>query len=110
MPAHWASASDLQPLRGRRQRPADRRHRRPIVWGRRKAEAVQKFGLANDVELQHSYFYADGDEDVALMRVVGNPRPVNPRARLAAAAAEHGWPVLRVSKTAARSVAVLASG
>ena len=70
---------------------------RPIVWGRRKAEAVEKFCAANDVELQHSYFYADGDEDLALMRVVGYPRPVNPRAGLAAAAAEHGWPVLRVS-------------
>ena len=44
-----------------------------------------------------SYFYADGNEDLALMRVVGYPRPVNPRAGLAAAAAEHGWPVLRVS-------------
>ena len=70
---------------------------RPVVWGRRKAEAVEKFCGTNNVELQHSYFYADGNEDLALMRVVGYPRPVNPRAGLAAAAAEHGWPVLRVS-------------
>jgi HAD superfamily hydrolase (TIGR01490 family) len=69
---------------------------KPIVWGRNKASAAQLFCGANDVDLQRSYFYADGDEDTALMVLVGNPRPVNPRPRLAAAAAEHGWPVLRV--------------
>lgn len=69
---------------------------KPIVWGRNKASAVQQFCEANDVELQRSYFYADGDEDAALMKLVGNPRPVNPRTRLAALAAEQGWPVLRV--------------
>jgi phosphoserine phosphatase len=51
---------------------------------------------ANEVDLQRSYFYADGDEDAALMVKVGNPRPVNPRPKLAALAAEHDWPVLRV--------------
>lgn len=69
----------------------------PIVWGRRKAEAVEQFCAANGVDLQGSYFYGDGDEELALMRLVGHPRPVNPRAGLAAAAAEHGWPVLRLS-------------
>ncbi|MGI9125085.1 MAG: HAD-IB family hydrolase, partial [Mycobacterium sp.] len=44
-----------------------------------------------------SYFYADGDEDAALMKLVGHPRPVNPRAGLAALAAEQGWPVLRLT-------------
>src|SRR5690606_12700172 len=69
---------------------------KPVVWGRNKATAVQQFCGANDVDLQRSYFYADGDEDVALMVLVGHPRPVNPRPRLAAAAAANGWPVLRV--------------
>jgi HAD superfamily hydrolase (TIGR01490 family) len=69
---------------------------KPIVWGRNKAAAVQQFCEANDVVLQHSYFYADGDEDAALMMLVGHPRPVNPRPRLAALAAKQGWPVLRV--------------
>lgn len=69
---------------------------RPVIWGRNKSTAVQRFCAINDVALQRSYFYADGDEDVALMVLVGHPRPVNPRARLAAMAAEHGWPVLRV--------------
>ena len=69
---------------------------KPVIWGRNKSSAVQRFCEANDVELQRSYFYADGDEDAALMVLVGNPRPVNPRPALAAMAAEHGWPVLRV--------------
>ena len=69
---------------------------KPVVWGRNKATAVQRFCGSNDVDLQRSYFYADGDEDAALMVLVGHPRPVNPRSGLAAMAADRGWPVLRV--------------
>ncbi|CAJ1578806.1 HAD-IB family hydrolase [[Mycobacterium] wendilense] len=68
----------------------------PIIWGARKAAAATTFSARHGVDLGSSYFYADGDEDVALMRAVGNPRPVNPRPGLAAAAGKHGWPVLRV--------------
>jgi HAD superfamily hydrolase (TIGR01490 family) len=75
---------------------------KPVVWGRNKASAVQQFCEANDVELQRSYFYADGNEDTALMKLVGMPRPVNPRPGLAAAAAEHGWPVLQVTGSGRR--------
>jgi HAD superfamily hydrolase (TIGR01490 family) len=67
---------------------------KPIVWGPTKAAAVQQFCYANNVAVQGSYFYADGDEDAASMSVVGCPRPVNPRSGLAAAAAMHGWPVM----------------
>jgi HAD superfamily hydrolase (TIGR01490 family) len=70
---------------------------RPVVWGRNKAAAVQQFCDANGVGLQQSYFYADGNEDAALMKLVGHPRPVNPRPGLAAIAAESGWPVLQVT-------------
>src|ERR1700739_5013276 len=69
----------------------------PILWGPRKADAAQRYCGANDIDLQCSYFYADGGEDVALMSLVGNPRPVNPRPELAAMAARRGWPVLRVA-------------
>jgi HAD superfamily hydrolase (TIGR01490 family) len=67
---------------------------KPIVWGTTKANAVQQFCADNDVAVQRSYFYADGDEDAASMSLVGHPRPVNPRSGLAAAAAAHGWPVM----------------
>jgi HAD superfamily hydrolase (TIGR01490 family) len=75
---------------------------KPVIWGRNKASAVVGFCDVNEVDLQRSYFYADGDEDAALMAMVGNPRPVNPRPKLAALAAEHGWPVLRVAGTGGR--------
>jgi HAD superfamily hydrolase (TIGR01490 family) len=67
---------------------------RPIVWGTTKASAMRQFCADNGVAVQHSYFYADGDEDAASMSLVGYPRPVNPRSGLAAASAVHGWPVM----------------
>jgi HAD superfamily hydrolase (TIGR01490 family) len=70
---------------------------RPVIWGAKKATAVEQFCADNGVDLQHSYFYADGNEDAALMKLVGHPRPVNPRPGLAALAVENGWPVLRIA-------------
>jgi putative phosphoserine phosphatase / 1-acylglycerol-3-phosphate O-acyltransferase len=67
----------------------------PILWGPGKAAAVQKFAAENDIDLKDSYFYADGDEDVALMYLVGNPRPTNPEGKMAAVARRRGWPILR---------------
>jgi HAD superfamily hydrolase (TIGR01490 family) len=75
---------------------------KPVIWGKRKAAAVQQFCDDNDVDLQRSYFYADGNEDAALMKLVGQPRPVNPRPGLAAIAAENGWPVLQVTGSGKR--------
>lgn len=52
---------------------------KPILWGPGKAAAVQKFADANGIDLQDSYFYADGDEDVALMSLGRQPAPHQPR-------------------------------
>jgi putative phosphoserine phosphatase / 1-acylglycerol-3-phosphate O-acyltransferase len=68
---------------------------KPILWGPGKAAAVQKFAAENDIDLKDSYFYADGDEDVALMYLVGNPRPTNPEGKMAAVARRRGWPILQ---------------
>jgi putative phosphoserine phosphatase/1-acylglycerol-3-phosphate O-acyltransferase len=68
---------------------------RPIVWGTGKATGVQRFATAHQVNLRSSYFYADGDEDLALMHLVGNPRPVNPGPQLTKVAERRGWPILR---------------
>ena len=67
---------------------------RPILWGPGKADAVQKFATENGIDLQESYFYADGNEDVALMYLVGNPRPTNPGDKMAEVARKRGWPIL----------------
>ncbi|MFV0494285.1 HAD-IB family hydrolase [Mycobacterium sp.] len=68
---------------------------RPILWGSGKATAVQRFAAEHDIDLKDSYFYADGDEDVALMHLVGNPRPTNPEGKMAAVAKKRGWPILK---------------
>lgn len=69
----------------------------PILWGPGKASAVQRFAAEHEIDLQDSYFYADGDEDVALMYLVGNPRPTNPEGKMAAVARRRGWPILKFS-------------
>ena len=76
---------------------------KPIIWGPGKARAVQAFAARNGVDLAKSYFYADGDEDVALMYLVGNPRPTNPAGKLAAVAEKRGWPVLRFTSRSGSS-------
>jgi putative phosphoserine phosphatase/1-acylglycerol-3-phosphate O-acyltransferase len=70
---------------------------RPTLWGPTKADAVQKLSADLGIDAHLSYFYADGDEDLALMYLVGHPRPTNPGKRLARVAAARGWPVLRFS-------------
>ena len=76
---------------------------RPVIWGPGKARAVQAFAAKNGVDLAKSYFYADGDEDVALMYLVGNPRPTNPAGKMEAVAIKRGWPVLRFSSRSGNS-------
>jgi len=69
----------------------------PVVWGPTKASGVQQFAADHGVDLRASYFYADGDEDLSLMRLVGRPRPVNPGPELTKVAIRSGWPIMRFS-------------
>lgn len=69
----------------------------PVIWGPTKSFAVQEFAADHAINLQDSYFYADGDEDVPLMYHVGKPRPTNPGKELARIAERRGWPVVRFS-------------
>ncbi len=75
----------------------------PVLWGPGKADAAQHFAAERGIDLGHSYFYADGDEDTALMYLVGRPRPTNPGKNLAKVAAKRGWPVLRFTSRGADS-------
>ena len=69
----------------------------PVVWGPTKASGVHQFAADHGVDLGASYFYADGDEDLSLMRLVGRPRPVNPGPELTKVAIRSGWPIMRFS-------------
>ena len=76
---------------------------RPVIWGRTKATSVQQFATDHDIDLRSSYFYADGDEDLGLMYLVGHPQPVNPGPEMTKVAARRGWPVLRLTSRDAGS-------
>lgn len=80
----------------------------PIMWGDGKAKAVQRFAEDHGIDLDKSWFYADGDEDEALMHLVGHPRPTNPGRGLAAVAERRGWPVQRFSSRGGRGVTAVA--
>ena len=69
----------------------------PTLWGEGKAHAAQLFAKEQGIDLAKSYFYADGDEDRALMYLVGKPCPINPGKRLDAVARKRGWPVRHFS-------------
>ena len=65
----------------------------PACFREGKAVAAEAFSSARDVDLSKSYFYTDSHDDLALLNVVGHPRPTNPDRRLAAIAVKRGWPV-----------------
>ncbi|TMD89329.1 MAG: HAD-IB family hydrolase [Chloroflexi bacterium] len=69
----------------------------PVLWGEAKAQAVRELAARRGIDLRRSHGYANGDEDVAFLEVVGHPRPLNPDAGLAAHAKERGWPSTRFS-------------
>jgi putative phosphoserine phosphatase/1-acylglycerol-3-phosphate O-acyltransferase len=68
-----------------------------VLWGPAKARAVRKLARQARLHLKRSYAYANGDEDVPFLEVVGNPRPVNPSSGLERFARENDWPVSRFS-------------
>lgn len=64
-----------------------------VLWGRAKADAVRAAAGVHGFDLDASYGYANGDEDLEFLELVGNPHPVNAGKELAARAEERGWPV-----------------
>ncbi|MBR9909517.1 MAG: HAD-IB family hydrolase [Gammaproteobacteria bacterium] len=83
---------------------------KPVIWGKTKALAAQEFTRQAGIDLQQCYFYADGDEDTALMYLVGKPRPTNPRKKLARIAAARGWPIQRFSSRQLNNSLTTAAG
>ncbi|MEM9990564.1 MAG: HAD-IB family hydrolase [Bacteroidota bacterium] len=67
----------------------------PACWGEGKAYAAKELQVQFDLDLNKSYFYTDSAEDMPLMEIVGNPRPLNPDTKLAAVAFQNDWPIYR---------------
>jgi putative phosphoserine phosphatase/1-acylglycerol-3-phosphate O-acyltransferase len=68
-----------------------------VLWGTAKAAAVKRLARRAGVTLSRSYGYANGNEDVPFLEVVGKPRPLNPASGLERVAREQDWPVSRFS-------------
>jgi putative phosphoserine phosphatase/1-acylglycerol-3-phosphate O-acyltransferase len=65
-----------------------------MLWGEPKARAVRAFARTHGIDLERSYGYANGPEDIAFLGSVGRPYALNPHPALRHAASEFGWPVL----------------
>ena len=67
----------------------------PTCWGEGKAEAGKQLSEEFGLDLGKSYFYTDSAEDLPLLEIVGNPRPLNPDTKLSVLAFQNDWPVYR---------------
>ena len=78
------------------------------AWGGGKAAAVRTFAEAQDIDLEQSFGYANGNEDIAFLQSVGNPSAVQPKPLLEQTAREGGWPILRFDKRRRGSLPAMA--
>jgi HAD superfamily hydrolase (TIGR01490 family) len=67
----------------------------PILWGPGKAEAIQAFARRNRIDLEKSFAYGNGTEDVQFLETVGRPTALNPTKELDRVARERAWPAAR---------------
>lgn len=68
-----------------------------IRWGERKAEGVADFAALRGIDLEQSFAYSNGAEDVPFLEQVGNPCALNPDEDLIAISRERGWPTARLA-------------
>lgn len=68
---------------------------RPLCFGIGKVQAAESLAERFGIDLAQSFFYSDSADDIELLERVGNPRPLNPNARLTEIAERHGWPIRR---------------
>jgi putative phosphoserine phosphatase/1-acylglycerol-3-phosphate O-acyltransferase len=66
---------------------------RPACYGEGKASAARTFAAGKEIDFGQSYFYTDSHEDLPLLEIVGNPRPLNPNGTLTQIAVKRGWPI-----------------
>jgi putative phosphoserine phosphatase/1-acylglycerol-3-phosphate O-acyltransferase len=66
----------------------------PVLWGLAKADAVREFADSAGVDLERSFAYANGDEDVPFLKTVALPRALNPADELKRVARKRDWPAV----------------
>ncbi|HFC00052.1 MAG TPA: HAD-IB family hydrolase, partial [Phaeodactylibacter sp.] len=69
----------------------------PACWGDGKAHAAKELAKEHQLDLSKSYFYTDSAEDLPLLEIVGEPRPMNPDTKLSALAYQNDWTVYRLN-------------
>lgn len=67
----------------------------PACYGPGKLHAATDLAAQVGYDLEQSFFYSDGFEDVPLLESVGHPTTLNPDAKLTRHAREVGWPIAR---------------
>jgi putative phosphoserine phosphatase/1-acylglycerol-3-phosphate O-acyltransferase len=67
----------------------------PVLWGEGKARAARALGAEHDLDMDASFAYSNGAEDVPFLETTGNPVCVDPESALVRVAHERKWPILR---------------
>jgi putative phosphoserine phosphatase/1-acylglycerol-3-phosphate O-acyltransferase len=65
------------------------------LWAGGKARAIRDLAEERGIDLDASFAYSNGAEDVEFLAAVGHPTAVEPDSALAAEATARDWPVLR---------------
>ncbi len=65
----------------------------PPLVGEARAAWLKRYALLEELDLKHSYAYADSYSDLPLLRAVGNPVAVSPDASLYRYARRRRWPI-----------------
>lgn len=68
---------------------------RPL-WGPGKAAAVRTLAREHEIDLDASFAYSDGNEDIPYLEAVGHPAAISPQRTLRAEAERRGWPIIEL--------------
>ena len=70
----------------------------PIRWGEGKSDAVVAFAEEHQIDLDESFGYSNGSEDVPFLETVGRPCALNPDDELVGISNDRQWPVARLQE------------
>lgn len=75
-----------------------------IRWGQGKADAVVEFAEENGIDLEASFGYSNGEEDLPFLELMGYPCALNPSEELTDLARQRDWPVATLKTPPSTSV------